>query len=84
MTIITFKNLTNTYRIDAKKTRRGARIPCSWRSTDQIKVSKVQYADSWGRVKWGEKKPEIEEKEEKEGSGMKVGAELKHHLDERS
>ena len=47
---------------------------------DQIKVSKVQYIDSWGRAKWGEKKPEREETEEKESSGRKVGAGLKHHL----
>ena len=71
MTILRLKNPTNIY--DAKKTRRGARIPCSRRSTDQIKVFKVQYADSWGMVKWGEKKPEREEKEEEERSGMKVG-----------
>ena len=56
-----------------KKTRRGAGIPCSRRSTDQIKVSKIQYVDSCGRVKWGEKKPEREEKEEEERSGRKVG-----------
>ena len=73
MTIIMFKNPTNIYQIDAKITRRGARIPCSRRSMDQIKVSKVQYADSCGRVKWGEKKTEREEKEDEERSGRKVG-----------
>ena len=52
-------------------------IPCSRRSTEQIKVFKVQYADSWGRAKWGNKKPEREEKEEEEGSGRKVGAGVK-------
>ena len=71
MTILRFKNPTNIYRIDAKKTRRGARIPCSRRSTDQIKVFKVQYVDSRGRMKWREKKPE--EKEEEERSGKKAG-----------
>ena len=40
----------------------------------------VQYTDSWGRAKWGEKKPEREEKEEEERSGRKVGAGLKHKL----
>ena len=77
MMILRLKNPTNIYRIDAKKTRRGARIPCSRRSTDQIKVSKVQYADSWGRANWGEKKPKREETEEEEGSGRKVGAGVK-------
>ena len=76
MTIITFKNPTNTYRIDAKKTRRGARIPCSRRSTDQIKVSKVNMLiREVGRsVK---RKPEREEKEEEKGSGRKVGRRVK-------
>ena len=31
-------------------------------------------------MKWGEKKPEREEKEEEEGSDRKVGPGLKHHL----
>jgi len=48
-------------------------IPCSRRSTDQIKVFKVQYVNSWGMVKWGVKKPEREEKEEEERLGRKVG-----------
>ena len=51
-------------------------IPCSRRSTDQIKIFKVQYADSWGRIKWREKKPKREEKEEEERSGRKVGPRL--------
>ena len=57
MTILRFKNPTNMYRIDARKTRRWASILCSRRSTDQIKVFKIQYVDSWGRVKWREKNP---------------------------
>ena len=77
MTILRLKNPTNIYRIDAKKTRRGTRIPCSRRSTDQIKVSQVQYADSRGRGKLRERKPEREEKEEEERSGRKVGVGLK-------
>ena len=28
MTILRLKNPTNIYRIDAKKTKRGARLPC--------------------------------------------------------
>jgi len=55
-------------------------IPCSRKSTDQIKVSKVQYDYSWGRAKWGEKKPEREKKEKEEGSDRKVRAGLKHHI----
>ena len=78
MTILWLKNLTNIYWIDAKKTRREARMPCSRRSTDQTKVFKVQYVDSWGRAKWGERKPEREEKEEEEAG--RLGAGLKHHL----
>ena len=44
------------------------------------KFPRFQYVDSWGRAKWGEKKPESEEKEEEEGSGRKVKPELKHKL----
>ena len=31
-------------------------------------------------MKWEEKKPEREKKEEEEGSDRKVGSRLKHHL----
>ena len=47
---------------------------------DQIKVSKVQYADSWGRTKWGEKNPRGREKKRKKARAERLGPGLKHHL----
>ena len=80
MTILRLKNLTNIYRIDTKKTRRGARIPCSRRSMDQIKVSKVKYADSCGRTKWGGKNPRGRRRKRKKARAKRLRAGLKHHL----
>ena len=49
---------------------------------DQIKVSKIQYADSWGRTKWGEKKnPRGRRKKRKKARAGRLGPGLKHHLD---
>ena len=76
MTILKLKNSTNIYRIDVKKLG-GSDDTLLSRSTDQIKVFKVQYADSCGRAKWEEKKSDREEKEEEEGSDSKVGRRVK-------
>ena len=77
MTILKLKNLTNIYRIDAKKLggERGyLALEDLWIKSkfprSNIPIHEVG-------AKWGEKKPEREEKEEEEGSGWKVGGRVK-------
>ena len=77
MTILRFKNPTNIYRIDAKKLG-GER---GYLALEDLQIKSKFLRSNMPIHEVGRsgerKKPEREEKEEKEGSGRKVGAGVK-------